>query len=82
MFQLPAARLRAVTTLAPSASPWLANAEEVLGTEMVHTVAPGAAIVEVLVKATSLNSAARAVAASAAVLRLGAYVHPADAIGL
>jgi len=56
LFHLPATRLRAVTSLAPSASPWLANGEEVLDTEMVHAIAPGAAIVEVLVKATSLNN--------------------------
>ena len=71
LFQLPAAHLRAVSTLAPSASPWLANGEEVLDTEMVHAVAPGAAIVELLVSAGSLNSAADAVAASAGALRLG-----------
>jgi subtilase family serine protease len=71
LFHLPAARLRAVTSLAPSASPWMANGEEVLDTEMVHAVAPGAAIVEVLVKATSLDNTASAVAASVAALRLG-----------
>jgi subtilase family serine protease len=71
LFHLPAAHLRAVTTLAPSASRWLANGEEVLDTEMVHAIAPGAAIVELLVPGTSLNSAAGAVAASAAALRLG-----------
>jgi subtilase family serine protease len=70
-FELPAARLRVVTSLAPSASPWLANGEEVLDTEMVHTVAPGASIVEVPLAATSLNNPASAVAASVAVLRLG-----------
>ena len=71
LFNLPAAKLRVVTTLAPSASPWLANGEEVLDTEMVHAVAPGAAIVEVLVPATSLDNATNAVAASVAALRLG-----------
>ena len=71
LFRLPAARLRAVTGLAPSASPWLANGEEVLDTEMVHAVAPGADIVEVLVNATSLDNAASAVTASVAALRLG-----------
>jgi hypothetical protein len=40
-FHLPAARLRTVSSLAPSASQWLANGEEVLDTEMVHAVAPG-----------------------------------------
>jgi subtilase family serine protease len=71
LFHLPGAHLRAVSTLAPSASPWLANGEEVLDTEMVHAVAPGVAIVELLVSATSLHSAADAVAASVAALRLG-----------
>ncbi len=74
LFHLPAAQLRVVTTLAPSASPWLANAEEVLDTEMVHTVAPGAALVEVLVNGKSLDNAANAVAASVAAVRLGSSI--------
>ena len=60
-----------MATLAPSASPWLANGEEVLDTEMVHAAAPGATIVELMVKAASLDNAASAVAASVAALRLG-----------
>jgi subtilase family serine protease len=72
LFHLPKARVRVVSTLAPSASPWLANGEEVLDTEMVHAIAPGAAIVEVLVKGTSLDNIANAVAASVSALRLGA----------
>ena len=72
LFGLPAAHLRVVRSLAPSASPWLANGEEVLDTEIVHAVAPGASIVELLVSATSLNGPASAVAASVAALRLGA----------
>jgi subtilase family serine protease len=71
LFHLPPARVRVVSTLAPSASPWLANGEEVLDTEMVHAIAPRAAIVEVLVKATSLDNAPNAVAASVSALRLG-----------
>ena len=71
LFHLPSAQLRSVTTLAPSASPWLANGEEVLDTEMVHAVAPAATIVELMVNATSLDNAASAVAASVAALRLG-----------
>lgn len=71
LFHLPAARVRVVTTLAPAASPWQANQEEVLDTEMVHAIAPRAAIVELLVKGTSLDNAARGVAASVAALRLG-----------
>ncbi len=71
LFHLPPAHLRSVTTLAPSASPWLANGEEVLDTEMVHAIAPAATILELMVSATSLNSAASAVAASVAAIRLG-----------
>ena len=71
LFHLPPAHLRSVTTLAPSASPWLANGEEVLDTEMVHAIAPAATILELMVGATSLNSAPSAVAASVAALRLG-----------
>jgi subtilase family serine protease len=71
LFHLPATRVRVVSTLAPSASPWLANGEEVLDTEMVHAIAPRAAIVEVLVKGTSVNNATSGVAASVAALRLG-----------
>jgi subtilase family serine protease len=71
LFHLPPARVRTVSSLAPSASPWLANGEEVLDTEMVHAVAPGATIVELLVKGTSLNTAASAVAAAVSALRLG-----------
>jgi subtilase family serine protease len=71
LFHLPQAHVGAVTSLAPSASPWLANGEEVLDTEAVHAMAPGAAIVELLVSPTSLDSATNAVAASVAALRLG-----------
>ena len=71
LFHLPPAHLRSETTLAPSASPWLANEEEVLDTEMVHAIAPAATILELMVSATSLDSAPSAVAASVAALRLG-----------
>src|SRR5579871_3449241 len=74
LFGLPAARLRAVTSLAGSASPWLANGEEVLDTEMVHAVAPGASIVEIPLAASSLNDPASGVAAFVAALRLGTSV--------
>jgi len=71
LFHLPPAHLRSVTTLAPSASRWLANGEEVLDTEMVHAIAPAATILELVVSAKSLDSAPSAVAASVAALRLG-----------
>jgi subtilase family serine protease len=71
LFGLPIAHLNVVTRLAPSASPWLANGEEVLDAENVHAVAPDAAITVVLVKATSLNKPANAIAAAVAALRVG-----------
>ena len=71
LFGLPAARLRAVTTLAGAAVPWLASQEEVVDAEMVHAVAPGAAITLLLVNPASLNTPQSAIAAAAAALRLG-----------
>lgn len=71
IFGLPAAALRVVTSLAPAASPWLANGEEVLDAEMVHAVAPGAAITVLLVRQTTLDNPPNAVAASVAAIRLG-----------
>jgi subtilase family serine protease len=72
LFHLPAPHLRFVSTFAGPKHPWLAYGEEVLDAEMVHTIAPRAALTILLVKGTSLDSADRAVAASVAALRLGA----------
>jgi subtilase family serine protease len=71
LFGLPVARLKVVTSLAGSPSPWLANGEEVLDAENVHAVAPAAMITIVLVKASSLNNPANAVAAAVAAIRVG-----------
>jgi subtilase family serine protease len=71
LFGLPAARLRVVTSLAGSASPLLAYGEEVLDLEMVHVIAPAAALTVVLTKATSLNDPGNAIAAAVAAIRLG-----------
>jgi subtilase family serine protease len=72
LFHLPAPRLRAVSTFPGPAHPWLAFGEEVLDAEMVHTIAPRAALTILLVKGTSLDSAGHAAAASIAALRMGA----------
>src|SRR4029077_10661332 len=72
LFHLPAPRLKVVSTFPGPAHPWLAFGEEVLDAEVVHAIAPRAALTIVLVKGTSLNSAGQAVAASVAALRLGA----------
>jgi subtilase family serine protease len=71
LFHLPAAQVRVVTTLAGAHSPWLAYGEEALDVEMVHALAPGAALVILLLPSTSLDSTANAVAAAVASLRLG-----------
>jgi subtilase family serine protease len=71
LFGLPAARLQIINSLARSASPWLANGEEVEDTEIVHAAAPGAAIREVLISDKALDSPADASADVAAALRLG-----------
>jgi subtilase family serine protease len=72
LFHLPPPRLRFASTFAGPQDPWLAYGEEVLDAEIVHTIAPRAALTIVLVKGTSLDSADRAVAASVAALRRGA----------
>jgi len=72
LFHLPAPRLRFVSTFAGPKDPWLAYGEEVLDAEVVHAIAPRAALTILLVKGTSLNSADQAVAASVAALRMGA----------
>ena len=71
LFRLPAARMRVVTTLAGARSPWLAFGEEALDVEMVHALAPGAALVILLVPSTSLDNTRNAVSAAVASLRLG-----------
>jgi subtilase family serine protease len=72
LFHLPAPRLRFVSTFAGPKDPWLAYGEEVLDAELVHAIAPRAALTILLVKGTSLDSADQAVAASLAALRRGA----------
>jgi subtilase family serine protease len=73
-FHLPAPVLKVVSTFPHPAQPWLAFGEEVLDAEVVHTIAPRAALTILLVKGTSLDSADNAVAAAVAALRLGASV--------
>jgi subtilase family serine protease len=72
LFHLPTPRLKVVSTFPGATHPWLAFGEEVLDAEVVHAIAPRAALTIVLVKGTSLNSPSQAVAASVAALRLGA----------
>jgi subtilase family serine protease len=48
LFHLPPAHVSVVTTLAGASAPWEAGTEEVMDTEIVHAVAPGAALRVVL----------------------------------
>ena len=70
MFRLPAVRIQIVTTLAGSASPWQASADEVQDLEVVHTVAPAATLRVVLLPANVLDRQANATADMIAGLRL------------
>jgi subtilase family serine protease len=70
LFGLPAAQLQVVNSLAHAASPWEASAEEVADTEIVHALAPGAAIKEVLIPSADTASTATVNAAAVAALRL------------
>jgi len=71
LFHLRAARMRVVSTLAGSGSPWLAFGEEVLDAEVVHALAPDAKLVILLLPSASLDNTPNAVAAALAELRLG-----------
>jgi subtilase family serine protease len=72
VFDLPTPVLKVVSTFAGPKDPWLAYGEEVLDAEVVHSIAPGAALTILLVKGTSLDSADQEVAASLAARRMGA----------
>jgi subtilase family serine protease len=69
-FGLPAAHIQVITTLAgSSASPWLAGAEEVEDTELVHAVAPDATIRELLVDPADVSTPAKLAATFATYVR-------------
>ena len=70
IFRLPAARIQVVNSLARAASPWQAAGEEAGDLELVHTVAPAAALRVVLMPATVLDSDRHATADMIAGLRL------------
>jgi subtilase family serine protease len=71
VFDLPAAQLQVTNSLANSPSPWLATGEEVEDTEIVHAIAPAAAIREVLISNSVAESPTDASNDLAAALRLG-----------
>jgi subtilase family serine protease len=76
-FGLAQAKLNVVTTIARSATPYLANDEEVTDTEMVHAIAPGATIDIVLVPADATSSSANFAAALTKVVQAGVALHAA-----
>jgi subtilase family serine protease len=71
LFGLPVARVQVVNTLAHVASPWQANDEEVADTEIVHALAPDAAIREILIPSSDIAGPGAESAAFVAALRLG-----------
>jgi subtilase family serine protease len=71
LFGLPAPRMRVVTSLAGSASPWLSYGEETLDAEMVHAIAPRAAITIVLLSPADLTTPAAFAAALTAMVKIG-----------
>ena len=70
-FGLPPVQLQVTTTVAgSSASPWLASEEEVVDTELVHAVAPDAAIREILVATAAVSTPAKLAATFGAYVRI------------
>jgi subtilase family serine protease len=76
-FGLPGARLNVVNTIAMSKTPYLAGDEEIGDTEMVHAIAPGAALDLVLVPRDATASTANIAAAVTKVIQEGVVVHAA-----
>jgi subtilase family serine protease len=76
-FGLPAATLRVVDSIAESNTPYLAGTEEVEDTEMVHAIAPGAALDVVLVPLDAASSIADFATAITKVIREAVALHAA-----
>jgi subtilase family serine protease len=70
-FGLPPARLRVLTTLAPTRHPYVAGTEEVEDTEVVHAIAPDATLDVVLAPSNAGASVANFAAAITGVIRVG-----------
>jgi subtilase family serine protease len=70
-FGLPAARLEVTTRFAPGASRWLSFYEETLDVEMVHAIAPSAAIDVVLFSLSATASAGSVISNLTDMVRLG-----------
>src|ERR1700733_513059 len=85
LFRLPPAHISVVTALAGASSPWGATLEEVIDTEIVHAVAPGATLRVVLMPSppqdTPANTAASMLAALPLAIRGTAVVSFSGALG-
>ena len=68
-FGLPTAELKVTTTLAGASAPYVASHEEVEDTEIVHAIAPGAALDVILVPAKATASATNFTAAVTGTIR-------------
>ena len=80
-FRLPAAKLKVTTTLAGASAPYVAGTEEVEDTEIVHAIAPGAALDVVLVPADATASAANFTAAVTGLIH-AALTHNAAVVSI
>lgn len=79
LFRLPPAHISVVTTLAGASAPWGAALEEVMDTEIVHAVAPGARL-RVVLMPSSPQDPATATAAILAALPLA--IRDTDVVSL
>jgi subtilase family serine protease len=71
LFHLPAPGLQVTTALAPGASRWLASGEEMLDVEMIHAVAPAAAIRVLLFNAPAVSTPEGFITALVDLVRFG-----------
>jgi subtilase family serine protease len=76
-FGLPTAKLQVVNSIARSTTPYLAGTEEVEDTEMVHAIAPGAALDVVLVPGDAATSPAGFASAVTKTVLAGVALHAA-----
>jgi subtilase family serine protease len=76
-FGLPQATLQVVNAIARSKTPHLAGSEEVEDTEMVHAIAPGAALDVVLMPHGAASSLADIIAATIKAMKAGFAMHAA-----
>ena len=76
-FGLAPAKLHVVNTIARSATPYLADEEEVEDTEMVHAIAPGATLDVVLVPPNATSSSASFAVAATKLVQTSITLHVA-----